>query len=104
MLDQSTLKHLTPDEAAKARAFEVLFGSEGWKAFLEIIQSQYQLAEQQVLRSSTWADNRIAFGRLSAFGDILLFEEQIAKEYENAVASRKADAEQEAMEAELEYE
>ena len=52
MLDQSTLKHLTPDEAAKARAFEVLFGSEGWKTFLEIVKSQYQLAEQQVLRSN----------------------------------------------------
>ena len=33
-----------------------------------------------------------------------LFEEQIEKEYENMVTSRKADAEQEAMEAELEYE
>lgn len=104
MLDQSILKYLTAEEAAKARAFEVLFGSEGWKAFMEVIKNQYGLAEQQVMRANTWADNRVAFGRLTSFGDILLFEEQIEKEFENQVAQRRAEAEQKEMEAELEYE
>lgn len=104
MLDTDTLKYLSPDEARQAREFEQMFSSAGWKALMESVATQYERAKELCIRSETWEQNRMAFGRMTAYGDLWNFEDDVLTGYNQIAAERQAEEDQKAEDVSLEYE
>lgn len=104
MIDPSLMKYLTPPQAERMRAFEQMFASEGWKFLEREFNAQYESAKLRVLGADSWADNRIATGQMSVLGSLLQLQDNFSAEFAHAAEEGRVAAEQEAMDAELEYE
>ncbi len=104
MLDSSEIKYLTPEQAGRMRAFEILFATDGWKLFTEIAKQNYEQSKIAMLQAEDWPTNRVCAGRLSVLGEILQFEDGTENEFQQLVEAAKAEAEEEQVTGELDFE
>ena len=104
MIEPGLVKFLPDGEKERMRNLEQLFDSKGWKILEEWINAQYVQSRDNTLLAKTWADNRMAFGRLTVFGDLRELPERTTLEFEEqARAYEQAHVEAE-VDDELEYE
>ena len=104
MIDPSLMKHLPPQQAEQMRAFEQMFSSDGWRLMKEILGEQHQAAQSRFMNATTWADNRVQYGILDVLTQLLAFEQRCEHDFTQVAEAMKAEAEQKAVDEELEYE
>lgn len=104
MIEPSLIKFLPADAAQRLKALESTFESEGFEILLGFLQSKYELETRNILMAKDWPTNRIATGRLSAFGDLVNIQESTANEFTQMAEAGRDEAEVEAEDAELDYE
>mgnify|MGYP003336192184 CR=1 FL=1 len=104
MLDASEVKFLNAEQQERLRAFEEMFGSKGWKFFIDIAKNQFEQAKAGLIQAQTWPENRIAAGRLSVLAEIARFEEQVENEFQQIATQNEAEQAVVDLDDELDYE
>lgn len=104
MIPAELMKYLTPQQAERMRALETLFASEGWKYLLEWAENGFESAKLNALSATNWADNRVAIGRMSVYGELAGMENGSISDFENMALQEQQARAQAEMDAELEYE
>lgn len=104
MINSELIKFLGNKDQERLRTLEAFFASPGWQIFFENAAEQYDMAKNMVLGAGSWPENRIAVGRMSAYGEILQLEAKTQQQFETMALDAKALSEQEAVDDELDYE
>jgi hypothetical protein len=97
-MDQTELKHLSPDEAAEYADMQQLFSSPGWQRVIKAAKEDEEQLRSRVVHAKTWDENRLAYGAWAATGRLLRLEDETEKEfamyaYARALQARNEDEE-----------
>ncbi len=87
MATQTVLNNLSPEEAARLRQLEELFGTTGWKIVVEWARTQQVLSLERAARASSWDDNRIEIGKERVFSDLVNLQQSTEAEFETMAES-----------------
>ena len=101
MLEQEFLSKLPSEAQAEARDFEQLFGSKGWKRVEKYLEDSIEELEKRLVHVNTWDENRLLYGKLYGFKEIVNLE-QATEAQLRAVVEQQIESEQSGFE--LEYE
>jgi len=75
------LKWLPDAEKPRVAALEDMFGSPGWRIIQEWANDAKEAAVMRAANAQSWADNRIAYGQVLVYDDVVNMAERIMLEY-----------------------
>jgi hypothetical protein len=96
-LDMHEIQHLTDEQKERYMLLQRFFESEYWTLFKRWADANAGESLQRLIHASSWDANRIAFGQMLAYKNLLELEQSVDLEFANyaAEAAEKAQVEAE---------
>lgn len=104
MIDASLIKHLSDDEKHRLQILERFFEHEGWKLLVGYLESQYNLAQDQINNAQNWDAYLMSRTKMKLCHELGQLPEATRQEFETMALEHQASTESEDFEEELNYE
>jgi len=85
-ISEAEFRFLTPEERARAKDYETLFGSVGWKRFQKELLERANLIKNNAIALNTEQELFFAKGQIAVLVAVVSFDKGIEYEYKNLIA------------------
>lgn len=81
MLDAEQIARLPREQQEQYRVLDQLFLHPGWDLLEKYLQEKVDQAKAEVLYSASWDYNRLSYGKLQAYEDLLAYKQSKFAEF-----------------------